>query len=353
MTEDERRGVDLLVAVARGVIELGSAARASAFRLPYPPVLQLALDRMVLAGLTQGTPVPHGVPDLLSWIRERGPETLPLALPRDFLTAEARLIHPAGGEATRTCAELASYGPHGVLEQEAAALMAELADACGTEERFETCRDFLISRPVILRYDPVQLMRPAVAMTWRFVKGLYAPVPDRFAADGVLYRCTGCLLLAKLLASGGRWCEGGCPAHDGELESSHQPEQALVLPLSLRIFLALPGRAERAVRSRLSERVRLIPRGLGLHCITSGDGTLRTYQVHDREQPVLAALRAAETDARLGEPLDIVVPDELVASPGYRESFNRALPAGARVHLLSVSEFTALPPVDQERGSHA
>lgn len=343
MTEGRQIEVALLAGVARGVIELTSVARSSAFRLPYPPSLQLSLDRLVLVGLTQGRPVPAGVPGLLSWCRERGPKEWPLTLPNGFLT-DAHLIHPVAGEPTRTCAELASLGPLGMLEQQAEALLAGLADACGTVERFATCRDFLIRRPVILRFAPVELLQPAVAQTWRLVKELYGPVPDHFPADGLVHRCTSCLLLAKSVSADDPWCEGGCPPGDCGLETSHQPELALALPLALRLFLALPGRTELAVRSQLVEQAQLLPLGLGVHRVTGQDGTLRAFQVYDREQPVLAAHRAMEVATRLDGALDVVVPDRVAARPGYRQGFDRALPASARVRLLSASEFTAPRP---------
>ncbi|MEV7012244.1 hypothetical protein [Streptosporangium sp. NPDC051022] len=353
MTEDERMDLDLLVTVARGVIDLTSVARSAEFRLPYPPSVQLALDRVVLAGLRRGLPVPPGVPGLMSWCRNPGLEGWPLALPGGFLTVDAQLIHSTADEPTRTCAELASLGTHGAPEQEAEALLAALADACGTVERFAACRDFLIRRPVILRFNPAELLRPTVAVTWRLVKGLYTPVPDRFSIDGLVHRCTGCLLLAKPVTADGPWCEGGCPSSGRELESSHQSGQALALPFPLRIFLALPGRTEQMVRSRLKDQPRLLPSGLGVHHVTDQDGMLRAFQVHDREQPVLAALRAAEVAIRLGGPLDVVVPDGLAARPGHRQSFSRGLPDGAQVRLLSAGEFTAPQPTGLSRRSHA
>ena len=345
MTEDERMGVDLLTAVARGVIELTSMPRALEFRLPYSLSLQLALDRVELAGLTHGQHVPRSVPELLRWCRELGPERWPLTLPSGFLTPATRLIQPVAGEATRACAELASHGPAGILEQEAETLLAGPADSCGTVDRFAACRDFLIDRPVILRFDPAELLRPAVVQTWRLVRELYTPVPDRFPVDGLVYRCSGCLLLASSSTVDGSWCEGGCPPEDQKLEPSHEPEQALALPLALRLFLALPGRVERAVRRRLEGHARLLPQGTGFHRVTGWNGTSRVFQVHDRELPTLAALRAAQAAARFDGPLDVVVPDRLTASPGYRAAFHRAVPIDTRVCLLSVSEFTASCPV--------
>ncbi|GHH85828.1 hypothetical protein GCM10018793_55280 [Streptomyces sulfonofaciens] len=341
MTEDERSNIDLLATLARGVIELSSLARSSAFRLPYPPSLQLALDRVVLAGLTRGRPVPAGVPELLAWCREPGLVGWPLTMPSGYLTGDAGLIHPVTDEPTRTCAELASLGPYGVLEQEAEALLGTLADACGSTERFATCRDFLMCRPVILQFDPLELLRPATAQTWRLVKELYAPVPDRFQVDELVYRCKGCLLLARSQTADGSWCEGDCSPEARALESSHRPRQVMALPFALRLFLALPGRTEQAVRSRLTGRVSLYPLGLGVHRVTDRDGMPRAFQVHDREQPAPAALRAAEVAARLDAPLAVVVPDVRATRPGYRQEFEHALPPGARVRLLSASEFTA------------
>ncbi|MEU8549025.1 hypothetical protein AB0C81_18930 [Streptomyces roseoverticillatus] len=354
MIEDSWAGVDLLAAVARGVIELASTDRSSAFRLPYPPSLQLALDQVVAAGLMQGLPVPVGVPGMLSWCRESALVEWPVTLPSGFLTGDARLIHPAAGEPTRTCAELASLGREDALEQKAEALLAGLAGACGMVERFAVCRDFLISRPVILRFDPVELLQPRVAQTWKLVKELYSPVPDRFLSEGLVYRCTGCLLLAKLTTEDGPWCEGDCPLRDRVLEPSHQPEKTLVLPLALRLLLALPGRTEQAIRSQFAEQAELIPLGLGVHRVTGDDGVPRAFQVHAPEQPVPAALRAAGTAARLaGGSLDIVVPDRLVERPGYRQAFDRAVPADARVRLVSVSQFTAPQPTGRPRRMHA
>lgn len=345
--------MDLLTAVARGVLELTSITRSAAIRLPYPSGVQLALDQMVLSGMTRSLPVPVGVPDLMRWCRERGPEEWLQGLPGEFLTADARLIHSTAGEPTRTCAELASLGPDAVPEREAEALLAELASACGTVERFAVCRDFLISRPVMLSPDPMELLRPAVAQTWSLVKGLYGPVPDRFPDGGLVHRCRGCRLLAKYTVTDGPWCEGGCPLRERDLETSQDPRSALALPFALRVFLALPGRTEQAVRARLTGQVRLLPVGLGAHHVTGQDGTLRVFQVHDREQPGPAALRAAEVATLLGGHLDIVVPDAVAARPGYRRYFDLALPADAQVRLVSASDFTAPGPTGRSRGSNA
>ncbi|MEU5400195.1 hypothetical protein ABZ348_12995 [Streptomyces sp. NPDC005963] len=352
MTDSEQTDIDLLTAVARGVIELAATNHLPAFQLPYPPSVQLALDRVVLAGLTHDGPIPTGVPDLMAWCRRPGLTGWPLELPGTLLTADARLIHPAVWEPTRTCTELASVGPQGVSEQEAEALLMGLADVCGTVERFADCRDFLIQRPVILRFDPMDLLQPARAQTWNLVKGLYGPLPARFGADEVVHCCTGCGLLAKPVTAEGPWCEGGCPSEGREFDMSHEPRLSRALPLSLRLLLALPGRTELAVRAQFTERARLIPRGLGVHRVNHPDGSFRVFQIHDREQPGLAALRAADTAARLGEPLSIVVPDG-PAYPGYRQRFELTLPTDAQVRIFSASEFTGSGPIVRARRSHA
>ncbi|MFD5649546.1 hypothetical protein [Streptomyces sp. NPDC127039] len=343
MTEDERAGVELLAAVSRGLIDLAQVTHVATFQLPYPPGLQLALDRVVLAGLTRNRPVPGGIPELLSWSRKKSPAAWwPLELPGGFLSADARLLHGESKEVTRTCAELASWGPDGVLEQEAVALLAELTETCGAVERFAVCRNFLIRRPVILQYNPIEFLSPAVAHTWKLVQGFYGPVPDRFRLDRTVYQCSECSLLAKPLTNDTFWCEGGCQPSGRIVESTQQPEQSRVLPLALRLFLALPGRTEQAVCSRLPSEPRLLPRGLGLHELPSPGGRTLVFQVQDREEPILAALRAAETAAGLSGLLHVVAPHGLVSSPGYREKFEGALPDASRVRLLSADEFTGL-----------
>ncbi|MFB7674222.1 hypothetical protein ACFC26_22690 [Kitasatospora purpeofusca] len=347
----EPAGTELLTAVTRGLIAL-AATPPSTFRLPYPSSLQLALDRVVLDTISRRTPVPRSVPELLSWCRERAPQEW-LALPRDFLNPDARLIHPAAGHPTRTCAELASLGPYGVVEQEARSLLTRLSDSCGSPARFAQCRDFLIRRPVLLRFDPMELLQPSLAHTWRLVKDLYGPVPDGFPSDGLVHSCSGCGLLAKADTADGPWCEGGCAPEERKLDTSHQPRQARAVTLALRIFLALPGRTELEVRARLGERSGSSATVLGIHRIPGPDGNPRTYQVQDREQPVPAALRAAELAAGLDEQLDVVVPDVRAASPMYRQSFERALPADAPVRLWSVGEFTADESANRTWRDHA
>ncbi|MFE4358408.1 hypothetical protein [Kitasatospora sp. NPDC056800] len=351
MTGTDHPGIELLTAVARGVLDL-TAAPPSTFRLPYPSSLQLALDRVVLDALLRRAPAPRSVPDLLSWCRGRAPEEW-LSLPGDFLVPGSRLIHPDAGEPTRTCAELASLGPDGVLEQEAQSLLARLSDSCGGPARFAQCRDFLIDRPVLLRFDPMELLQPSLAHTWRLVKDLYGPVPSHFPSEGLVHCCSGCGLLAEADTGDGPWCEGGCAPEVRKLETSHRPGQTRVLPLALRLFLALPGRTELKVRAHLGTRSGPLVTALGVHQIPAHDGVARAYQVQDREQPVPAALRAAEVAAALDVRLDVVVPDDRAANPVYRRAFEWALPAGAQVRLRSVSEFAAHVPTDGTRRDHA
>lgn len=353
MTESEPTDVDLLAAVARGVVELAATAQSSAFGLPYPPGVQLALDRWVLAALTRGKPPPAGVPELMAWCRKPRVGGWPLALPDDFLFGDACLIHPVADEPTQTCAELGSFGRHGVVEQEAETLLARLYETCGSGERFAKCRDFLIRRPVLLKLDPMELMQPALAQVWNLVKGLYGPVPARFSAGKAVHLCTGCGLLAKPFIKETAWCEGNCPPDRREFVTTHEPRHARVLPFALRLFLALPGRIEQVVHGLLTERAPLLPLGLGVHRAVGPDGVSRLFQCHDREQPGPAALRAAKTAALLGAPLDIVVPDRTVERPEYRKRFELALPVGAPVRMVSTTEFTTSGPTGRERTSYA
>ncbi|KJS53386.1 hypothetical protein VM98_25575 [Streptomyces rubellomurinus subsp. indigoferus] len=294
----------------------------------------------MLAYLRQNEPAPLSVPDLLSRGRDRL-TTWPLALPPGLLTDDARLIDHSSAEPTRTCAELASYGRLGEPEQGAAQVIVDLADACGTPERFAACRDFLITHPVILRPDISELMRPASIRTWRIVRELYEPVPEHFSVDRVISTCTGCLLFAKPTKGGGAWCEGGCTERREGLESAEEPKHPIALPRAVRLFLTLPGRSELALRQKLPGGSRLVPMGTGGLRLVHESGTSRAIRVLDYEQPALAAFRAAELAALEDSPLDVVMPDTVVGRSGYRKAFDRNLPDGARLRLSSVSEFMA------------
>ncbi|MFE3498540.1 hypothetical protein [Kitasatospora sp. NPDC059160] len=331
---------ELLAAVARGVLDLSDVTRPTALRLPYPASTQLAFDRVVLAYVRQDQPAPLSVPDLLSRCRDRL-TTWPLALPPDVLTDDARLIDRSSAEPTRTCAELASYGRLGNVEQGGAQVVADLADACGTPERFAACRDFLITHPVILHPDISKLMRPTTIRTWRLVRELYEPVPEHFSIDRVVSTCAECRLFAKPTEGDGTWCEGGCTKRRGGLERVEEPKHPIALPRAVRLFLALPGHTELVLRKRLSDGPRLVPTETGGLRLVHEGGAGRTVRVLDREQPALAAFRAAELAALEDSPLDVVMPDAVVDRPGYRKAFDRNLPNGAQVRLSSVSEFTA------------
>ncbi|MGW4034478.1 pPIWI_RE_Y domain-containing protein [Streptomyces sp. NPDC004838] len=331
---------ELLAAVARGVLDLSDVTRPTALRLPYPANTQLAFDRVVLSFLQQDQPPPLSVPELLSRCRDLL-STWPLALPPDVLTYDARLIDQSSAQPTRTCAELSSYGRLGRLEQGVAQVIADLADASGAPERFATCRDFLITHPVILNPDVSELMRPNTIRTWRLVRELYEPAPEHFSTGPTVSTCTECLLFAKSAAGDGAWCEGGCTKRRGGLEKTEEPKRPIALPRAVRLFLALPGRTELALRKKLPGGSQLIPTGTGGLRFVHRDGTGRAIRVLDREQPALAAFRSAELAALEDTPLDVVMPDAVVARPGYRKIFDHSLPDGARVRLRSVSEFTA------------
>ncbi|AXI80141.1 pPIWI_RE_Y domain-containing protein [Peterkaempfera bronchialis] len=329
---------ELLAAVARGVLDLSDVPRPAALRLPYPASTQLAFDRVVLTCLKQDRPAPLSVPDLLLRCRDLL-TTWPLALPPGVLTDDARLIDRSSAEPTRTCAELASYGRLGRVEQAAARVIADLTDACGTPGRFAACRDFLIAHPVILNPDSSKLMRPTTIRTWRLVRELYEPVPENFSAGRTVTTCTECLLFAK--STDGEWCEGGCQTRPGGLEKAEEPKHPIALPRAVRLFLVLPGRTELALRKKLPGGSRLVPTGTGGLRLVHEDGMGRAVRVFNRTQPALAAFRAAELATLEDSPLDVVIPDAVVDRPGYRKAFGHNLPDGAQVRLRSVSEFMA------------
>jgi pPIWI_RE three-gene island domain Y len=339
----QHAGADLFRAIARGVIALGVRDRLASLALPYPQSTQFALDRVVLTCLERGETPPTGVPDLISWCAERTAEKWPFTVSPDFVWPDARLVEPDVRMPTRTCAEVASDGPSGVVEQQALAVLAEVEAGATSPVLFRNRRDFLIKRTVVTRQNHMKMLGedPAIAVAWKRVSHLYGPVPEAYVAEDQFILCPTCQLLALRSARGTAWCESEICPRDVAVEVRYDADDAQVLMPSLRLFLALPGRTERAVRKGLA-RV-----GVGTTLIKGGEGTYRfsvpvgqkqTMRVYDRVQPALLAARAAEESASL-----IIIPSCLLRlQPDYRSVFIRSIPFDADVSLVTDEELIAM-----------
>ncbi|MFB7058330.1 hypothetical protein ACFCXT_35060 [Streptomyces vinaceus] len=331
--EVAQSALELLALLARALLILSRLQPPQAFRLPYPPEAQSALDQIVLRCILREEDPPESLPALISWCRQRTVGELPVRVPDHVVTPEARLLSPRAARPTRTCNELASYGPQGLVEQQAVGLLNRLAIRCPTPALFRECRSFLLSHPVLLR--PRDYKTPV----WEHVHDVYAP-----AGSGQML-CTACGLPATRALCEREECSQEVPPP----ETRPTPEGALLLDPALRAFLCLAAPTEHAVLAELARRgvrVELHDPGLGLFRLPTAGGTrTRLLGVYDRRHPGLLAARVSELLSVTEATLTVAVPDRHICRPGFREAFEACLDttAGPRVRLTSPAVFAGLP----------
>lgn len=328
--------------LARAIVLLGEVRGLESFTLPYPPRVQLAFDRFVLHCLSRGLPPPRSVSELVLWCRNPPASGWPFAVPRDLAFPDARLVDEKGLVPTRTCYELASAGPLGFVEQEAAELLGRVEDSCHSAELFRRCRDFLIARPIVSQRASFPRSRNWDSDAWRLVRDLYQGVPKSLIVREVLATCGTCGMPALTSqddsAYGIVWCEGGRCPRDVDPELNYHAAESRILNPGLRTFLSLPGRTEIKALARLDRaeiKTEFIPSGLGLHRISLSEGPC-IMSVYDREQPALLAARVAETFSGVSDRVLVVVPADLLKGrTEYQREFKKCLPAEIQVSLTT------------------
>ncbi|MBV9141538.1 MAG: hypothetical protein JO115_11570 [Pseudonocardiales bacterium] len=344
----ERGGVEILRALARGIIDLGSQNRLSSFTLPYPASAQRALDQVVFTCLAQEHTPPQGIPELVFWCRARALSAWPLALPPDLIGPEIFLVDDRVCLPTQTCAEWASDGPSGVMEQQAQALLRDVMAGCSSRESYQACRDFLISRPVLTRQDVTAVLAsPRDGMAWNRVKHLYSDVPDAYILDGRFAVCPTCQSLAIPPAGGGPWCESEACPRSSPIEPTYEAVTSQVLRNPLRVFVGLPGRTEQTVRRELTAvgvDVQILPDDIHRYRLTWPSGETWTMQVHDRVQPAMLATKVNESATSAGDGRTfVVVPKRvMIHRPNYRSVFERLTPPHTGIELVTDDELVRL-----------
>ncbi len=355
--EPEDVGSELFRELARMVTTLAEIQGLRSFTLPYPDLAQRALDRTVMHCIDVGRTPPRSLPELWEWCRTKPAGDPLFAVPASLVTSDATLVHPGGRMPTRSCLELASHGVGGGVAAHARALLDDLEARCGTGERYRRCRRFLARHPVVHQQD--RFGSGWNRDVWSRVKDLYGEFPEHLLAGGRFLRCPSCELPAlprdgTTPVSGPSstneviWCEGeNCP-RDAPPELIRDPEQALILHRSLRMFLALPHRTEEAVEDVL-DRAGVgrepLPQCLSAYRLTGTGTRIVDIQVHDRLQPALLAAHVAH-----GTPLAdltlVVVPGQLAGRDDYREAFTEALPPLIRGRLVLTTPVDLVPALN-------
>ncbi|MFI5617381.1 hypothetical protein [Streptomyces sp. NPDC051567] len=334
--EGTQSAMEILALLARALVILSRSWLPHAFALPYPREAQSALDRVVLYCMAHSVEPPENLPALVGWCRHRTIGQFPVRPPSRLVPPEARLLVPETGVPTRTCAELASYGRHGLVEQRANRLMAHIEARCPTPSLFRECRSFLLTHPV------VPDGRGGDPRVWEQVRRVYSP-----AGTGQLL-CTGCGLPAHRPTGGsGRNAPSvPCEREDCATELppprvDTAPDGALLLDPALRTFLCLTAPTERAVLTGLTVHgVTVEPHepARSLFRLTSPAGQEpRLLGVYDRKHPGLLAARVSELLSHVDGTLIVAVPDHHIRRPGFREAFESCLDVAAvpRVRLTS------------------
>jgi pPIWI_RE three-gene island domain Y len=348
---NEEDGASLLRDLARAMCALSVVGRTGVISLPYPPVVQRALDRAVWVCLDRDERPPGSVAELVAWCGERASDRWPFPVPAGFLSPGSVLVDPRVRMPTRTCVELSADGSDDAPDQVARQLILRLSETSADARSIDSMRAFLIDHPIL---DRVTARRAHHMAIWRRVRPLYVPVPAMHRWERFIPACPTCGLLARLDAEGGlAWCESELCPHDVAVpDPLPAADEVMLLCDPLRQFVALPGRTEQQLRADLAD--------LGVDCslVDAADGTLelsmpvrgkRIVRVVDRIEPALLAAAAACWPDSL-----VAVPDRLIEhNPAYRTAFADAGPPATDSSLISVTELVALARAGIKENRHA
>ncbi|MBI1758769.1 MAG: hypothetical protein HYR62_06035 [Actinobacteria bacterium] len=350
--------------LATGVLEYAQWVTSSRpFRLPYPPNLQLALDRLTLLAWQQQVAPPAGVVELLQ-LAGRPFGDWSIELPCAEVDPDESLL--ILGRPTATCAELGSL--HGDVEGEIRenALIRSVLDkarAADAPQSYVAFRELLIRRPAITALElDSGLAAPNLALLADEVRQAYVPVPVEAVADGVVRTCGGCAGLLLPLDDDRTWTcpDGSCPAPGADGPWFPAAEGVWWLRRELRTFIAAPGRAELRIAdavAKLGVAVRLWPD------FDSCDLAVFT------DRPWVADVKAWRNPARLARQLQerlfrvppdaerayvVIAQEQVKAHPGYLQRLRTACPqVRPGRSIVAVSERDFLKAVRQRAGAQA
>ncbi|WP_416481800.1 hypothetical protein [Streptomyces sp. CL12] len=354
------RGIPLMRTLATALTVLDAATGPDAFTLPYPPEVQRALDRTVLACLEHGAEPPVSLPDLLSWCRERPVADWPVDLPAEAAGPDDLLLDPDSSRPTELCYEWAEQFSDSALvlyDREIVRAALRLCREYGEEDAYTEFRRLLVTRPVLTSAEEWAVSLDHVLDPVKeLLSRIYRPVPDSYLRGDVYATCGRCLTLLTPLPDGGWWCErdrcrrrGRPPV--GRRIPQEEAGELLQLARPLRQFVTGPGRAEVQLEGRLTGlglKVRMWPAydAYDMH-VTFPDGWVWAVDVKDWAHPAFLgrAARPVPQEPRYDEAFWVVPQDRVDDRPGYIATYERNRPAAARrvplltdTHLLARAE---------------
>ncbi|MFH9164644.1 hypothetical protein ACH4LN_14480 [Streptomyces albus] len=355
------RGVPLMRTLATALTVLDAATGPEAYSLPYPPEVQRALDRAVLACLERRAEPPVSLPDLLSWCRERPVADWPVDLPTEAAGPDDLLLDPESSRPTELCYEWAEQFSDSALvlyDREIIRAALRLCREYGEEDAYTEFRRLLVTRPVLTSAEEWAVsMDHVLDPVKELLSRIYRPVPDSYLRGDVYATCGRCLTLLTPLPDGGWWCErdrcrrrGRPPV--GRRIAQEEAGELLQLARPLRQFVTGPGRAEVQLEGRLTAlglKVRMWPAydAYDVH-VTFPDGWVWAVDVKDWAHPAFLgrAARPVPQEPRYDEAFWVVPQDRVDDRPGYIATYERNRPAAARrvplltdTHLLVRAEY--------------
>ncbi|MFF6779194.1 hypothetical protein ACFY8W_37360 [Streptomyces sp. NPDC012637] len=351
------RGVPLMRTLATALTVLDASTGPEVFILPYPPEVQRALDRTVLACLERGAEPPACLPDLLFWCRERPVADWPIDLPPETVGPHDLLLDPDSSRPTELCYEWAEQSSDSALvlyDREVIRTALRLCREYGEEDAYTEFRRLLVTRPVLTSAEDFALsMDHVLDPVKELLSRIYRPVPDSYLRGGGYAACGRCLTLLTPLRDGGWWCErdrcrrrGKPPV--GRRYPREEVGELLQLARPLRQFVTGPGRAEADLEARLTAlglKVRMWPAydAYDVH-ITFPDDHVWAIDVKDWAHPAFLGrvARSVPQQPPYDEAFWVVPQDRVDDRPGYVAVFERHRPAAARhVPLLTDTELIA------------
>ncbi|MER7519705.1 hypothetical protein [Streptomyces sp. NPDC126499] len=351
------RGVPLMRTVATALTVLDATPGPETFVLPYPPEVQRALDRTVLACLERGAAPPMSLPDLLFWCRERPVADWPIDLPPDTVGPHDLLLDPDSARPTELCYEWAEQSSDSALalyDREVIRTALRLCREYGEEDAYTEFRRLLVTRPVLTSAEDFALsMDHVLDPVKELLSRIYRPVPDSYLRSGEYATCGRCFTLLTPLHDGGWWCErdrcrrrGKPPV--GRRYPREEVGELLQLARPLRQFVTGPGRAEADLETRLTAlglKVRMWPAydAYDVH-ITFPDDHVWAVDVKDWAHPAFLgrAARPVPQQPPYDEAFWVVPQDRVDDRPGYIAVFERNRPSSARhLSLLTDKELLA------------
>jgi hypothetical protein len=363
------RGIPLMRTLATALTVLDAADGPDIFTLPYPPEVQRALDRTVLACLERRATPPTSLPDLVSWCRERPVADWPVDLPPEAAGPDDLLLDPDSSRPTELCYEWAEQFSDSALvlyDREIIRAALRLCREYGEEDAYTEFRRLLVTRPVLTSAEDFAVsMDHVLDPVKELLSRIYRPVPDSYLRGDEYATCGRCLTLLTPLHEGGWWCErdrcrrrGRPPV--GRRIPKEEAGQLLHLARPLRQFVTGPGRAEVALEARLTAlglRVRMWPAydAYDVH-VTFPDGRVWAVDVKDWAHPAFLgrAARPVPQEPPYDEAFWVVPQDRVDDRPGYIAAYERNRPASARhVPLLTDIGLVARAEDRLSRDGHA